>query len=89
MDCCSAGTTHVPAVTSIFVFMAGCSWVALPAQEELIRFERQRDTPGISMRTRGMEHSNIEKAAQFERVVRVLKFAERLGLDLPDAFAGH
>src|SRR3984893_5203963 len=35
------------------------------------------------------EHSNIEKAAQFARVVRVLKLAERLGLDLPDSFAGY
>jgi len=35
------------------------------------------------------EHSNIEKAAQFARAVRVLKLAERLGLDLPDSFAGY
>src|SRR5215472_9426534 len=33
--------------------------------------------------------SNIEKAAQFARVVRVLQLAERLGLDLPDSFAGY
>jgi hypothetical protein len=38
---------------------------------------------------RGTKHSNIEKAAQFARVVRVLKLAERLGLDLPDSFAGY
>jgi hypothetical protein len=37
----------------------------------------------------GTEHSNIEKASQFARVVRVLKLAERLGLDLPDSFAGY
>src|SRR5262249_57475186 len=43
---------------------------------------------GIGMRT-GAEHSNIEKAAQFARVVRVLQLAERLGLDLPDSFAGY
>ena len=36
-----------------------------------------------------MKHSNIEKGAQFARVVRVLKLAERLGLDLPDSFAGY
>ena len=35
------------------------------------------------------EQSNIEKAAQFARVVRVLQLAERLGLDLPDSFAGY
>src|SRR5580704_10951839 len=35
------------------------------------------------------KHANIEKAAQFARVVRVLKLAERLGLDLPDSFAGR
>ena len=29
--------------------------------------------------------SNIEKGAQFARVVRVLKLAERVGLDLPDS----
>ena len=44
----------------------------------------------IGMRTWGeTEHSNIEKAAEFARVVRVLKLAERLGLDLPDSFAGY
>jgi hypothetical protein len=35
------------------------------------------------------EHSNIEKAAELVRVLRVLKLAERLGLDLPDSLAGY
>ena len=64
--------------------------ISLPALEAVIRFERHRDTLGVGMRTRGeTEHSNIEKATQFARVVRVLKLAERLGLDLPDSFAGY
>src|SRR5262252_10194184 len=41
------------------------------------------------MRTRGTKHSNIEKAAQLARMVRVPKLAERLGLDLPDSLAGY
>src|SRR5712671_1837827 len=44
---------------------------------------RLRTDPGET------KHSNFEKAAQFARVVRVLKLAERLGLDLPDSFAGY
>jgi hypothetical protein len=59
------------------------------APEALIRFERHRDTVGTGMPTRGTKYSNIQKAAQFVRMVRVLQFAERLGLDLPDSFAGH
>ena len=42
-----------------------------------------------TVRSLETKHSNIEKAAQFARVVRVLKLAERLGLDLPDSFAGY
>src|SRR5215218_6509774 len=33
--------------------------------------------------------SGIEKAAQFARAARVLQLAQRLGLDLTDALAGH
>jgi hypothetical protein len=71
-----------------------CFWFAVavraPALEALIRFERHRDTLGIGIRTpEETEHSNIEKAAQFARVVRVLQLAERLGLDLPDSFASY
>src|SRR6516162_7279443 len=36
-----------------------------------------------------MEHLNIEESAQLARMVRVLKFAECLGLDLPNSFAGY
>jgi hypothetical protein len=52
-------------------------------------FERGRHTWNWYANPRETEHSNIEKAAQFARVVRVLKFAQRLGLDLPDSFAGY
>ena len=63
---------------------------ALSTLKALIRLARHRDTLGVGRRTRGEgEHSNIEKSAQLARMVRVLKFAERLGLDLPDSFAGY
>ena len=51
--------------------------------------DTHRDTLVLVCEPGGTEHSNIEKGAQFARVVRVLKFAERLGLDLPDSFAGY
>jgi hypothetical protein len=63
--------------------------LALSALKSIIRFERHWDTLGIDRRPGETEHSNIEKVAQLARMVRVLELAERLGLDLPDSFAGY